>query len=61
MSNEDHAQFLMPTNSSISPSYVNWVRRGVIMSTRRSRIINESTFRETVDKESEDVEEAPDA
>jgi hypothetical protein len=34
----------MPINSSINPSYVSWVSKGVIISTFRSRIINESNL-----------------
>ena len=37
-----YLQFLMPITSSMSPSYVSWVSRGVIISTWRSRIIRES-------------------
>jgi len=35
-------QFLIPINSSMRPSYVSWVRSGVIMSMVRSRITSES-------------------
>ena len=39
-----HVQFLILIISSISPSYVSWVKKGVIISTRRSKIIRQSTL-----------------
>lgn len=41
-----YGQFLRPINSSTRPSYVSCVRRGEIMSTRRSIMTNESTVSE---------------
>ena len=42
-------QFLIPINSSMRPSYVNWVRSGVIISTVRSRMMRESSGAEGSD------------
>jgi hypothetical protein len=49
-------QFLTPMNSSIRPSYVNWVRRGVTISTRRSKMMRESIFSDWVRRVSGDEE-----
>lgn len=43
-------QFLIPINSSMRPSYVSWVRRGVIISIVRSRIRSESNGAEDSDE-----------
>lgn len=39
-----NVQFLTPITSSISPSYVNWVSSGVIISTLRSRTMRQSNW-----------------
>jgi len=41
-----HPQFLIPTSSSTSPSYVSCVSRGVTRSALRSRIISASILSE---------------
>lgn len=43
-----NSQFLIPMSSSTRPSYVNWVSRGVIMSTLRSIMIRESSLSDMV-------------
>jgi len=49
-----NTQFLIPISSSTRPSYVSCVKSGVIISTRRSKTINESILDEDDKSGSED-------
>ena len=51
---ERNLQFLIPISSSTRPSYVSCVKSGVIISTRRSKTINESSLGEDDKSGSED-------
>lgn len=50
----ENPQFLIPISSSTRPSYVSCVKSGVIISTRRSKIISESILGEDDKSGSED-------
>lgn len=47
---QKRSQFLMPSSSSTRPSYVSWVKSGVIMSTRLSMTMRASKLVEESDR-----------
>lgn len=47
---QKRSQFLMPSSSSARPSYVSWVKSGVIISTRRSMTMRASKLVEESDR-----------